>query len=522
MKKVKSKVRCKEKQILPEIVQTPSRYRNPIGKFLVKRNTKCVSCGLCAKLCPYGVHVRHGKYSKPVRPLEHKCIGTKCQAKEFYCVKHCPHHALSVKLNPILETIGDYRWSSEMILAHWHMAETGNLPNDDLEYRLGYSNGGFDKIRFRIPDPKDYLDIPDEEIDTSICLNKRGDGRPVRLISHPCYSGGMSFGSTSLSVLVGRARAAKRLNSFTCTGEGGYPDAFVPYRDNIITQVATGLFGVREETILHTPMIEFKYAQGAKPGLGGHLLGDKVTPEVAKIRETVVGSSLFSPFPFHSVYSVEDHKKHLDWVKEINPRALVSVKVSTPSDADMVAVGSYYAGANVIHFDGSYGGTGAAPDIAKKNIAMPIEYAIPKVHRFLVAEGVREEMCFMASGGIRNAMDVAKAIALGADGAVIGTADLIALECVRCSNCESGRGCARSIATTDPELGQQISEEYTEQRLVNMYSAWRRQWCELLRQYGMRSIKELVGRSDLLVNMDYLEEEERRAYQPTPKKKLIL
>ena len=119
----------------------------------------------------------------------------------------------------------------------------------------------------------------------------------------------------------------------------------------------------------------------------------------------------------------------------------------------MVAVGSYYAGANIIHFDGSYGGTGAAPDIAKKNIAMPIEYAIPKVHRFLVAEGVRDEMCFMASGGIRNAMDVAKAIALGADGAVIGTADLVALECVRCSNCESGRGCARSIATTDPELG---------------------------------------------------------------------
>ena len=93
------------------------------------------------------------------------------------------------------------------------------------------------------------------------------------------------------------------------------------------------------------------------------------------------------------------------------------------------------------------------PDIAKKNIAMPIEYAIPKVHRFLVDEGVREEMCLMASGGIRNAMDVAKAIAMGADGAVIGTADLVALECVRCANCESGRGCARGIASTDKELG---------------------------------------------------------------------
>ena len=332
----------------------------------------------------------------------------------------------------------------------------------------------------------------------------------------------MSFGSTALPVLVGRARAARRLNTLTCTGEGGYPDAFMPYRDNIITQVATGLFGVREETILYAPMVEFKYAQGAKPGLGGHLLGDKVTPEVAKIRETVVGSSLFSPFPFHSVYSVEDHKKHLDWIKEINPRALVSVKVSTPTDADMVAVGSYYAGANIIHFDGSYGGTGAAPDIAKKNIAMPIEYAIPKVHRFLIDEGVRDEMCFMASGGIRNAMDVAKAIAMGADGAVIGTADLVALECVRCANCESGRGCARGIASTDPELGYQITEEWAEQRLVNMYLAWRKQWCEILRQYGMRSIKELVGRSDLLVHLDYLDEEERKKYQPTPKKKLVL
>jgi glutamate synthase domain-containing protein 2 len=201
---------------------------------------------------------------------------------------------------------------------------------------------------------------------------------------------------------------------------------------------------------------------------------------------------------------------------------LTSVKVSTASDCDMVAVGSYYAGANIVHFDGSYGGTGAAPDIAKKNIAMPIEYAIPKVHRFLVEEGVRDQMCFMASGGIRNATDVAKAVAMGADGAVIGTADLVALECVRCGNCESGRGCARGIASTDAELGYMIEEEWTENRLVNMYSAWRKQWCEILRSYGLRSMRQLVGRSDLLVHMDYLEEDERNKYQATPRKKVIL
>jgi glutamate synthase domain-containing protein 2/ferredoxin len=505
-----------------EIAETPSLYRNPIGKYIVKRNARCISCGLCARLCPYGVHLRHDNYSQPIRPRDYRCIGPQCAANNFFCVRRCPQRALSTALNPILETIGDYRWSAEMILGHWHMAETGDLPYMDLEYSLGYSGGGFDKIRFRIPDAKDYLDVPDDEIDTTIALNRRRDGRPEKALSLPCYGGGMSFGSTALSVLVGRARAAKRLNTLTSTGEGGYPEAFVPYRENIITQVATGLFGVREQTILYAPVVEFKYAQGAKPGLGGHLLGDKVTPDVAEIRETVVGSSLFSPFPFHSVYSVEDHKKHLDWIKEVNPRALVSVKVSTPTDADMVAVGTYYAGANIIHFDGSYGGTGAAPDIAKKNIAMPIEYAIPKVHRFLTEEGVRDELCFMASGGIRNAMDVAKAIAMGADGAVIGTADLVALECVRCSNCESGRGCARGIASTDPELGSMITEEWTEQRLINMYSAWRRQWCELLRQYGMRSIRELVGRSDLLVHLDYLDEDERQKYPPAPKKNVIL
>ena len=494
---------------LPEVIPTPSRFRNAIGKYVVKRNSRCISCGLCAELCPYGVHVRYDKYSKPLRPRDYKCIGFKCQENAFFCIERCPVQALTLRLNPILATMGDYRWTAEMLIGHWEMAESGDLPLADLEYSVGNSGGGFDKLRFKPPVPQDYLDIDDRDIDTSIELNKRSDGRPGRTISIPCYGGGMSFGSTALPAMVGRARAARRLGTFTCTGEGGYPEELVPYADYVITQVATGLFGVREETILRAPMVEFKYAQGAKPGLGGHLLGDKVTPEVAAIRETVVGSALFSPFPFHSVYSVEDHKKHVDWMKEVNPQALISVKVSTPTDSDMVAIGSYYAGAHVIHFDGSYGGTGAAPDIAKKNIAMPIEYAIPKVHRFLIEEGARNEICLMASGGIRSAMDVAKAIALGADGVVIGTSELVALECIRCGKCESGRGCARGIASTDPELGHMITEAWAEQRIVNMYLAWRKQWCELLRQYGMRSIRELVGRTDLLVHLDYLDESEK-------------
>lgn len=249
-------------------------------------------------------------------------------------------------------------------------------------------------------------------------------------------------------------------------------------------------------------VVEIKYAQGAKPGLGGHLLGNKNTASVAVLREAVQGTSLFSPFPFHSVYSVEDHKKHVDWLKQVNAKALVSVKVSTPTDVDMVAAGAYYAGAHIVHLDGAYGGTGAAPEIAKKNIAMPIEYAIPKAHKFLEAEGIRNEVTLMASGGLRSVWDAAKAIALGADGAILGTAELAAIGCVRIASCEKGLGCPFGITTTDPEHAKLVNADEATQRIINLYTAWLWQLAGILKTLGMFSISELRGRSDLLVYLE--------------------
>ena len=170
--------------------------------------------------------------------------------------------------------------------------------------------------------------------------------------------------------------------------------------------------------------------------------------------------SLFSPFPFHSVYSVEDHKKHLDWIAHVNPRALLSAKVSTPARRGHGGGrASTTPGAHIVHIDGSYGGTGRrARTSPRRTSPCPSSTPSAACHQFLEAEGIRDEITVMASGGVRTPDDVAKAIALGADGVVIGTAELVALGCIRCGGCESGRGCPRGIATTDPELLELVTD----------------------------------------------------------------
>ncbi|MHC4741067.1 MAG: glutamate synthase-related protein, partial [Planctomycetota bacterium] len=479
-----------------------SRGRNAMAVYKVVRTSDCISCGKCAEVCRYGVHVKAGK--RMLAPKSHLCRGSEvCRIEGSFCGNNCPVNAFRIGPDPMWKAFGDPRWTSELLVSTWQQAATGMPDDGNIEYRRGASGGGFDRIEIVFPEKAPDASFKPEDVDLGITLNKRQDGRPEVPIGIPFYGGGMSYGSISLATMVSRARAYKAFNSFTCSGEGGYPDDLKPYDDHVITQVATGLFGVREETIKRVRIVEFKYAQGAKPGLGGHLLGDKNTPVVAKMREAVQGTALFSPFPFHSVYSIEDHKKHVDWIKEVNDKALVSVKVSGASDVDMVAVGSYYAGAHIVHLDGGYGGTGAAPDIAKKNIAMPIEYAVGKVHKFLEDEGVRDQITLIASGGIRTAWDVAKTISLGADGVVVGTVEVVALECIRCGACESGRGCPRGIATTDPELSEMFDRDWSTQRLVNIFHSWSKQLQYICWRLGLKSVKQLVGRSDLLRHLDY-------------------
>lgn len=474
------------------------RFAQELSIWQVKIDrTKCTNCGLCVISCKFNVHSKIEGKNIIEEPKSSRCIGISCQQNDWCCINICPWKAISVEKSSYEKVLGDYRWPADLLIHTFMLANTPKYFHDNESENIGISEGGFDIIKL-VAHTQTEPKVLEHDVDLSISLNKRTNSNIKINIPIPIYGGGMSYGSISLPTMLGRAKAAKYLGTMTSTGEGGYPDELLPYKDYVITQIATGLFGVREETIKQARMVEIKYAQGAKPGLGGHLLGEKNTKSVAKMREAVEGTSLFSPFPFHSVYSVEDHKKHLDWIRSIHPDVIISVKVSTPSDVDMVAVGSYYAGANVINIDGSYGGTGAAPNIAKKNIAMPIEYAINKVHKFLNTEGIRDQIVLIASGGIRSADDVLKAIALGADGVMIGTAELVAIGCVRCKNCERGRGCPLGIATTDDILTTQLDSDWVAQRIINLYLNWAQILRKKLAKLGLKSIQELVGKTYFL------------------------
>jgi ferredoxin len=234
-----------EEHVVREVKPTPDRYRNAIGKYKIDRLATCASCGKCVDACSYGVHSKPDSYALMVRPQDYRCIGPECAESASSCINQCPNHALIMRLNPNASCLGDPRWPSDLILSTWHQAETGHVPPSHLEYRHGDSGGGFDRMRFKFEIPgldehqssKEMLKIEKSgEIDTSLDLNHREDGRPQVHIDIPVYGGGMSFGSVSIHTILAKARCATAWNTFSCTGEGGYPDRLKPYDNHSARQ----------------------------------------------------------------------------------------------------------------------------------------------------------------------------------------------------------------------------------------------------------------------------------------------
>ena len=240
-------------------------------------------------------------------------------------------------------------------------------------------------------------------------------------------------------------------------------------------------------------MIEIKIGQGAKPGIGGHLPGEKVTAEVSSVRMIPQGTDALSPAPQHDIYSIEDLTQLIYALKEATDYTKpISVKIAAVHNTAAIASGIVRAGADIVVIDGVRGATGASPKVIRDNVGIPIELALAAVDTRLREEGIRNRVSLVASGGFRNSADITKAIALGADAVNIGTAALIALGCTVCQQCHTGK-CAWGICTSDLALTKRINPEIGSKRLVNLIRGWSLEIKDMLGGMGINALESLRG-----------------------------
>ena len=314
-------------------------------------------------------------------------------------------------------------------------------------------------------------------------------------------TGAMSYGSISEEAHTALAIAMNHLHGKSNSGEGGESDERIASagtkndRSSAIKQVASGRFGVTSQYLVSAKEIQIKMAQGAKPGEGGHLPGKKVYPWIAKTRHSTPGVSLISPPPHHDIYSIEDLAQLIYDLKNANKNARISVKLVSEAGVGTVAAGVAKAGAEVVLVSGYDGGTGAAPLSSIHNAGLPWELGLAEAHQTLVANGLRNQVVIETDGKLMTGRDVAIAAILGAEEFGFATAPLVTLGCVMMRVCHQDT-CPMGIATQNPELRKRFAgkPEYVE----NFMRFIARQVREYMAKLGVRSMSELVGRTDLL------------------------
>jgi glutamate synthase domain-containing protein 2 len=316
---------------------------------------------------------------------------------------------------------------------------------------------------------------------------------PQLRLETPVLFSALSYGAISFNVHEALARAATEFGTYFNTGEGGLDPKLFKYGNHTIVQVASGRFGVYPKYLDAGAAIEIKIGQGAKPGIGGHLPGEKVIEDISRTRMIPVGTDALSPAPQHDIYSIEDLRQLIYALKEATDYTKpVSVKIAAVHNSAAIASGMVRAGADIIALDGVRGATGAAPRIIRDNVGIPIEMAIASVDQRLREEGIRNSASIIAAGGIRNSADVVKAIALGADAVYIATAALVAIGCTVCQKCYTGK-CPWGIATTDPWIAKRVNPDIATKRLVNLLRGWSLEIKEMMGGMGINAIESLRG-----------------------------
>ncbi len=346
---------------------------------------------------------------------------------------------------------------------------------------------------------RDLLDIkalgkpvPIEEVESITSIRKR------------FVTPGMSLGALSPEAHKTLNVAMNRIGAKSDSGEGGEdPAHFTPEAngDNPsakIKQVASGRFGVTAEYLNACEELEIKVAQGAKPGEGGQLPGMKVTQLIARLRHSTPGVTLISPPPHHDIYSIEDLAQLIYDLKQINPRAKVTVKLVSSSGVGTIAAGVAKAKADIILISGHNGGTGASPATSIKYAGLPWEIGLTEAHQVLSMNNLRERVTLRTDGGLRTGRDIVMAAMLGAEEFGIGTAALIAMGCIMVRQCQSNT-CPVGVCTQDERLRAKFTG--SADKVVNLITFYAQEVREILASIGARSIDEIIGRADLLVQV---------------------
>ncbi|MDF1811955.1 MAG: glutamate synthase large subunit [Verrucomicrobiales bacterium] len=324
---------------------------------------------------------------------------------------------------------------------------------------------------------------------------------PIENVRRRFTTAAMSLGAISPEAHEVLAIAMNRIGGKSDSGEGGEdPKRFVPYENgdwanSKIKQVASGRFGVDTKYLLSAEEIEIKMAQGAKPGEGGQLPGHKVNGIIARLRKTQPGVTLISPPPHHDIYSIEDLAQLIHDLKEVNPRAKVTVKLVAETGVGTIAAGVAKANADTILISGHDGGTGASPTSSIKHAGLPWEIGLAETQQVLLMNGLRNKVTLRTDGGLRNGLDIIHAAALGAEEFNFGTIALIAIGCVYVRKCHLNT-CPVGVATQDPKFRAKFKGEV--ENVVNFFNAVAEETRRHMAALGVRKLDDLIGQVSYL------------------------
>jgi len=327
------------------------------------------------------------------------------------------------------------------------------------------------------------------------------DVEPVEEILKRFGSGSMSHGALSAEAHETLATGMNRIKGASCSGEGGEDDKrFIkmPNGDSAnsrVKQIASARFGVTIDYLNNANEIEIKMAQGAKPGEGGQLPGFKVTDEIARLRHSTPGVTLISPPPHHDIYSIEDLAQLIYDLKQINPKARVGVKLVASTGIGTIAAGVAKAKADIILISGHSGGTGASPLTSIKYAGIPWEMGLTEANQILTLNNLRHRVTIRTDGGLKTGRDIVIAAMMGAEEYGMGTSSLIAMGCIMVRQCHSNT-CPVGVCSQDKNLRKKFSG--TPEKVVNFFTFVATEVREILASIGCKSINEIIGRTDLL------------------------